>query len=114
MPAKSLEAFTADLQREAQALGILEGLPLEGVQASPVDNYLEMAKASYDGHSYTPGPIEPMNPVPTAAPLYRGLPPQWTFNDPPGKRMIHPWPLIPQPVRDEQEQADRLRQWPGR
>lgn len=80
--AKSLEAFTAALQREAQALGITPQNHL--AQASPVENYLQMAAASYDGHSYVPGPIEPMNPVPSPAPLYMGVPPQWIFNDPPG------------------------------
>ena len=42
-PAKSLEAFTADLRRQAIALGIIQGLPLEAAQGVPVENYLQMA-----------------------------------------------------------------------
>ena len=106
--------FETELRRQAIALGIIEGLPLEGVQGAPVKNYLQMAAGSYDGDTFTPGPFEPMEPVPSAAPLYTGLPPQWSVNDPPGTRMIPPWPLISQSVRDQQEQSDRESYWRGR
>ncbi len=41
--------FEADLRRQAIAQGIIEGTPLESVQAAPVDNYLRAAQAAQPG-----------------------------------------------------------------
>lgn len=74
----------------------------------------QMAAASYEGSEFKDGPIEPMTPVPTPAPIYTGTPPQWWFNLPPGNSMVGHLPQAPRSDIDRQEQADRLRQWPRR